>query len=144
MSEPSNKDIAGAVIASIEGHGQFVATLALAVSAGIFAFAFQIILNNSKGDGHAIQISCSFLLLLSILLNFLSVTCWYFVKSTLVAATPAIYTFEWSGNSTTAVFRKNGFGFVTTIAFLQVLLFGASLVLLIVCLALNFHLLNVS
>lgn len=135
-------DVAGAVIASIESHGQFLTTLALATSGATFAFLLQIIFHNSKRDNSPIQIRYTSLLIFAILLNCLSIIFWYMMKSSVVAAIPAIYEFAWNGQSTTKILRNHGFNVILTLGQLQILSFVASVITLIVVLFMNFRLIS--
>lgn len=135
-------DVAGAVIASIESHGQFLTTLALATSGATFAFLLQVIFHNSKRDTNPIRIRYPSLLIVAILFNCLSIIFWYMMKSSVVAAIPAIYEFAWKGESTTKVLRNQGFNVILILGQLQILFFVASIVALIVVLFMNFPLIS--
>jgi hypothetical protein len=135
-------DIPGAVVASIESHGQFLTTLALTTSGAVFAFLIQIMFHNSQDGRTQIKIARPGFLLAAIILNFVSIACWYALKSTLVASIPAIYALKWDGKSTTAVLADNGFNLISLFSALQISFFSAALIALLVALFFNLHLIR--
>lgn len=135
-------DLPNAVITSIDSHGQFLTTLALATAGGVFAFSIQIVFHNAKKDENRIIIRYAWLLLLAIFLSLISVVFWYALKSSLVAAIPALYGLNWEGKSATVVIKENGFGFITLMAELQIVFFALALLVMFLALLLNFRLLR--
>jgi hypothetical protein len=135
-------DVPAAVVTSIESHGQFLTTLALATSGAVFAFLIQIVFHNSQSNHTPIRIRRPGLLMGGIILNFLSIACWYVLKSSLVAAIPALYGIQWCAKSTTAILRENDFGLIPWLSSIQIFFFSAGLLVLLIALFVNLPLIR--
>lgn len=135
-------DVAGAVVSSIESHGQFLTTLSLATSGAVFAFLIQVVFHNSQSDRTPIKIRYPGILLWAIGLSCISILFWYALKSSLVAAIPAIYKLQWTGASTTKELREAELTSIPYLAAGQIVFFSLSILTLFIALLLNLSLLR--